>query len=71
VTDKVFPGYVGISNAGEACTMILGHKKAQDNKIDLLAEGAIYTCIVDSKDRLSSVGLQNIEQNCTIILAFK
>jgi len=71
VTDKGFPGSVGISNAGEVCTVILGHKKAQDNKINLLAEDAIYTCIGDSKGRLSSVGLQNVEQNCTIILHFK
>jgi len=71
VTDKVFPGSVEISNAGEVCTVILGHKKAQDNKIDLLAEDTIYTCIADSKGRLSSVGLQNVEQNCTIILHFK
>jgi hypothetical protein len=51
--------------------VILGHKKAQDNKIDLLAEDVIYTGIADSKSRLSSVGLKNVEQNCTITLHFK
>jgi hypothetical protein len=54
------PTNVSIANAGKQCIVILGYKEEHDHQIYLLAEDVIFTCVADSKGRLSSIGLENI-----------
>lgn len=68
VMSRGIPTNVGIANAGKKCIVIVGHKKVQDHKIELLADDTIYTCVADSKGRLSSIGLNNMGKDVTVLL---
>ena len=66
VMSRRIPTNVGIANAGKKCIVILGHKEVQDHKIELLAEDTVYTCVADSKGRLSSIGPKNVGKDVTV-----
>ena len=68
VTARGIPTNVGITNAGKKCIVIVGYKEVQDHKIELLADDPVYTCVADSKGRLSSIGLQNVGKDVTVLL---
>ncbi|MDD3248526.1 MAG: hypothetical protein PHF18_16985 [Methanosarcina sp.] len=68
VMARGIPTNVGIANAGKKCIVILGHKKIQDHKIELLADDTVYTCVADSKGRLSSIGPKNVGKDITVLL---
>ena len=68
VMARRIPTNVGIANAGKKCIVILGHKEVQDHKIELLAEDTVYTCVADSKGRLSSIGPKNVGKDVTVLL---
>jgi hypothetical protein len=71
VMARGIPTNVGITNAGKKCIVIVGHKEVQDHKIELLAGDTVYTCVADSKGRLSSIGLQNVGKDVTVLLHLK
>jgi len=62
------PTNVGVANAGKHCIVILGNKEIQDHKIKLLADDTVYTCVADSKGRLSSIGPKNMGKDVTVLL---
>lgn len=68
VMARGIPTNVGIANAGKHCIVILGHKEIQDHKIELLADDTVYTCVADSKGRLSSIGPKNVGKDVTVLL---
>ena len=68
VMARGIPTNIGIANAGKKCIVIVGHKEIQDHKIELLAEDTVYTCVADSKGRLSSIGLTNVGKDVTVLL---
>lgn len=76
-------GYVGNTNNWQYCKAIIGHKEIKDllevresgkikiytgSSIACESEDFIYTCIVDARGLLSSVGLRNVGKDVTIIL---
>lgn len=50
--------------------MILRHKEIQDHKIELLVDDTVYTCVADSKRRLSYIGAKNVGKDVSY-LAFE
>lgn len=68
VMARGIPTNVGIANSGKQCIVILGHKEVQNHQIYLLPADVIFSSVADSKGRLSSIGLDNLGKDVTVIL---
>lgn len=83
VNEKCFPAGVGTGNAGKWCTVIIGHKEIEGIQkvkefrdleeyhgatVEIFLEDEVYTCLINSKGVLSSVGTGNAGKDVTIIV---
>jgi len=83
VNERCNPEIVGSGNAGKHCTVIIGHKEVEGVhkvkemrgveefsgvSVRISKQDDVYTCLIDSTGRPSSVGVGNAGKEVTVIV---